>query len=94
EATEKTIAILIVDDHALFRESLVRLLHAERGFEVVAHCGSIPVTCRALKVPLVWVVQSTSLPDFFEKGRGMTNRLRPVPIKAIADRSILAFIKI
>lgn len=32
-------SILILDDHALFRESLVRLLHAERGFEVVAHCG-------------------------------------------------------
>jgi len=41
EAIEKTIAILLLDDHALFRESLVRFLHAEPGLEVVAHCGSI-----------------------------------------------------
>lgn len=38
---------------------------------------SIPVTCRVLKIPLVWVVQSTWLPDFFEHGTGMTDRLRP-----------------
>lgn len=49
ETIEKTIAILIVDDHALFRESLVRLLHAERGFEVVAHCGTIEEALRVLQ---------------------------------------------
>ncbi|PYU77129.1 MAG: hypothetical protein DMG49_00185 [Acidobacteria bacterium] len=43
EATEKTIAILIVDDHALFRESLVRLLHAERGFERVLQKRQVDV---------------------------------------------------
>jgi UDP:flavonoid glycosyltransferase YjiC (YdhE family) len=53
---------------------------------------SIPVTCRVLNIPLVWVVQSTWLPDFFEHGAGMTDRVRPAPIKAIADRCILAFI--
>ena len=53
---------------------------------------SIPVTCRALNIPLVWVVQSTWLPDFFEHGAGMTDRMRSAPIKAIADRCILAFI--
>lgn len=36
----KNIRILLVDDHALFRESVARLLQTERGFEVVAHCGS------------------------------------------------------
>ncbi len=41
EPLEQTIRILIVDDHALFRESVARLLAAERGFEVVGHCGSI-----------------------------------------------------
>jgi len=56
EATEKTIAILIVDDHALFRESLVRLLHAERGFEVVAHCGSNEEALRVLQKRQVDVV--------------------------------------
>lgn len=37
----KNIRILLVDDHELFRESVARLLQAERGFEVVGHCGSV-----------------------------------------------------
>jgi two-component system, NarL family, nitrate/nitrite response regulator NarL len=38
--TAKNIRILLVDDHALFRESVARLLQSEPGFEVVAECGS------------------------------------------------------
>lgn len=53
---------------------------------------SIPVSCRVLNIPLVWVVQSTWLPDFFEHGAGMTDHLRPAALKAVADRCILAFI--
>jgi UDP-N-acetylglucosamine:LPS N-acetylglucosamine transferase len=30
---------------------------------------TIPVTCRVLEIPLVWVVQSTWLPDFFAMAR-------------------------
>lgn len=37
---QKTIRLLIIDDHALFRESVARLLQAEPGFEVVADCAS------------------------------------------------------
>src|ERR1035438_9956121 len=33
--------ILLVDDHALFRESLVRLLEADSSLEVVGHCATI-----------------------------------------------------
>jgi two-component system, NarL family, nitrate/nitrite response regulator NarL len=33
--------ILLVDDHAVFRESVARLLGSEPGFEVVGHCGSV-----------------------------------------------------
>jgi two-component system, NarL family, nitrate/nitrite response regulator NarL len=36
----RNIRVLLIDDHALFRESVARLLQAEPGFEVVAHCGS------------------------------------------------------
>ncbi|HUB58919.1 MAG TPA: response regulator transcription factor [Candidatus Micrarchaeia archaeon] len=36
----KNIRLLLIDDHTLFRESVARLLQAEPGFEVVAHCGS------------------------------------------------------
>ena len=41
ETAEKTVHILLLDDHALFRESLARLLAAERGFEAVYLCGTI-----------------------------------------------------
>jgi len=36
----QTIRILLVDDHALFRQSVARSLAAEPGMEI-AHCGSI-----------------------------------------------------
>ena len=35
------IRILFVDDHTLFRESVVRLLEQEAEFEVVAHCATL-----------------------------------------------------
>ncbi|MGO9325480.1 MAG: glycosyltransferase [Terracidiphilus sp.] len=62
---------------------------------VAAVTGSyvtIPVTCRILQVPLVWVVQSTWLPEFFCHGAGMTDKLRPAAFKAVADWLILRFI--
>jgi two-component system, NarL family, nitrate/nitrite response regulator NarL len=46
---QKTIRLLIIDDHALFRESVARLLQAEPGFEVVAHCGSGTEALRIVK---------------------------------------------
>jgi len=41
------VRILIVDDHALFRESVARLLSAEGEF-AVSHCGSVDEAFRAL----------------------------------------------
>jgi two-component system, NarL family, nitrate/nitrite response regulator NarL len=35
------VRILLLDDHALFRESLVRLLASESDFRVVDHCATI-----------------------------------------------------
>ena len=46
---QRTIRLMIVDDHALFRESLARLLQAEPGFEVVADCGSAAEAQRTLR---------------------------------------------
>ncbi len=37
----KSIRILLVDDHDLFRESLARLLQAQNDFSVVGSCGSV-----------------------------------------------------
>jgi two-component system, NarL family, nitrate/nitrite response regulator NarL len=48
---QKSIRLLLIDDHALFRESVARLLQAELGLEVVAHCGSGSEALRILKSP-------------------------------------------
>lgn len=49
KTTAKNIRILLIDDHALFRESVARLLQAEPGFEVVADCSSGAEALRVLK---------------------------------------------
>jgi two-component system, NarL family, nitrate/nitrite response regulator NarL len=49
KVSAKNIRILLVDDHALFRESVARLLQSEPGFEVVADCGSAADALRVLK---------------------------------------------
>jgi len=56
ESVERTITILVVDDHALFRESVTRLLGAEPGFEVVAPCGSIEEALKTLRETHVDIV--------------------------------------
>lgn len=56
EAVEQTIEILLVDDHAVFRESVARLLSAEPGFKVVAHCGSIETALQTVRQRHVDVV--------------------------------------
>jgi two-component system, NarL family, nitrate/nitrite response regulator NarL len=48
KTAEHTLHILLLDDHALFRESVSRLLAAEPGFEVVGHCGTSEEALRAL----------------------------------------------
>jgi two-component system nitrate/nitrite response regulator NarL len=48
--------VLVVDDHALFRESVARLLEAEPDFTVVGTCGTVEAaleTIRASKVDVV-----------------------------------------
>jgi|SRR5579863_454550 two-component system, NarL family, nitrate/nitrite response regulator NarL len=49
KAAVKNIRLLLLDDHALFRESLARLLQAEAGFEVVADCSSGREALRIIK---------------------------------------------
>jgi len=49
DTAEQTLHILLLDDHALFRESVARLLSAEPGFDVVAHCGTISEALRVLR---------------------------------------------
>ena len=51
-----TIRVLLVDDHALFREGLARLLGAEPDIEVVAHRPSIAAALQVLAEQAVDVV--------------------------------------
>jgi two-component system nitrate/nitrite response regulator NarL len=44
----EAIRILLIDDHTLFRESLVRLLQTEPGFQMVAHCATVAEGHQAL----------------------------------------------
>jgi UDP:flavonoid glycosyltransferase YjiC (YdhE family) len=53
---------------------------------------TVPVTCRILKIPLVWVIQSTWLEDFFTKGAGMTDDIKNQLVKKVTDLLILLFI--
>lgn len=52
----KTIRILLLDDHSLFRESLRRLLEAESDFHVEASCSTVADAFAALKLAPVDVV--------------------------------------
>ena len=54
-SAERT-SVLLVDDHALFRESVGRLLTSEPGFEVTALCGSIEEALAALQKARVDIV--------------------------------------
>ena len=44
----QTINLLLVDDHAMFREGLARVLEKEPGIKVVAQCGSSSEALAAL----------------------------------------------
>ena len=50
------ISLLLVDDHALFREGIARLLQAEPEFEVVPPCASNAEALRVLKSRKIDVV--------------------------------------
>jgi len=56
EIADRTIHILLLDDHALFRESISRLLSAEARFDVVAHCGTIAEALEALQQKSIDIV--------------------------------------
>jgi PleD family two-component response regulator len=56
EAVQKTIRILLVDDHALFREGVARLLRDETDFELVDSCASIDKAVEVLQSAVVDIV--------------------------------------
>jgi two-component system, NarL family, nitrate/nitrite response regulator NarL len=69
--------ILLIDDHGLFRESLVRLLESEADLSVVAHCESIAEAMKIIERGSVDVV----LLDYDlgnERGTDLFERMKAV----------------
>jgi two-component system nitrate/nitrite response regulator NarL len=73
---QKSIRLLLIDDHALFRESVARLLQSERGFEVVAHCSSGDEALRILASSKEIDVVLLDLDLGNERGADFLDRLR------------------
>jgi two-component system, NarL family, nitrate/nitrite response regulator NarL len=72
KTAEQTLHILLLDDHALFRESVSRLLSVEPGFEITAHCGTIDEALQVMKRKSIDLV----LLDFDLGGRDGRDFLR------------------
>ena len=75
---QKSIRLLLIDDHALFRESVARLLQSEPGFEVVAHCGSGTEALQILKSSREIDIVLLDLDLGGESGAGFLVRLRNI----------------
>jgi two-component system nitrate/nitrite response regulator NarL len=73
---QKSIRLLLVDDHALFRESVARLLQSEPGFEVVAHCGSGTEALQIIKSSIDIDIVLLDLDLGQERGADFLERLR------------------
>jgi two-component system nitrate/nitrite response regulator NarL len=73
---QKSIRLLLVDDHALFRESVARLLQSEPGFEVVAHCGSGTEALQIIKSSSEIDIVLLDLDLGQERGADFLERLR------------------
>jgi two-component system, NarL family, nitrate/nitrite response regulator NarL len=72
KTAEQTLHILLLDDHALFRESVSRLLSVEPGFDIVAHCGTIEEALQVIRRKSIDLV----LLDFDLDGRDGKEFLR------------------
>jgi DNA-binding NarL/FixJ family response regulator len=76
KAEQKTIRLLLIDDHTLFRESVARLLQAEPGFEVVAHCASGTEALQIMKSSRDIDIVLLDLDLGQERGADFLNHLR------------------
>jgi two-component system, NarL family, nitrate/nitrite response regulator NarL len=85
ETTQKTIQILLVDDHALFREAVARLLGADPSFEVAGDCGSIDEGLDVLRQKSIDIV----LLDFYLGDRNGKEFLRLARLHGFAGKVLL-----
>jgi DNA-binding NarL/FixJ family response regulator len=70
----RIIRVMLVEDHAAFRQSLASLLSQEPDIEVVAQAGSLAQARKMLDTPLDVAVLDLSLPD--GDGRDLIGELR------------------
>jgi DNA-binding NarL/FixJ family response regulator len=75
--------IMLVEDHAAFRQSLATLLSQEPDLEVVAQAGSLAQARKILDTPLDVAVLDLALPD--GEGKDLIGDLR----QSNADISVL-----
>ena len=59
----RIVKIMLVEDHAAFRQSLAALLSEEPDLKVVAQAGSLAQARQMLRTPLDVAVLDLSLPD-------------------------------
>jgi two-component system nitrate/nitrite response regulator NarL len=90
ETAQTTIQILLVDDHALFREGVARLLRAESGFEIASDCGSIEEGLNVLKEGSIDIV----LLDFYLGDRNGKEFLRMARQHGFAGKVLLVTVGI
>jgi UDP:flavonoid glycosyltransferase YjiC (YdhE family) len=76
-------ALAMIDGEVRFLREL------EPAAVVTGYYLTIPVSCRIGEIPLVWVIQSTWLEEFFAHGAGTTDGIRFRPLKAVADRFLM-----
>ena len=79
----RIIRVMLVEDHAAFRQSLASLLGREPDLEVVAQAGSLAQARKMLDTPLDVAVLDLALPD--GEGRDLIGELR----QRNADISVL-----
>jgi DNA-binding NarL/FixJ family response regulator len=73
-STTRMARIMLVEDHAAFRQALAALLSQEPDLEVVAQAGSLAQARQMLDTPLDVAVLDLSLPD--GDGRELIGELR------------------
>jgi DNA-binding NarL/FixJ family response regulator len=79
----RIVRVMLVEDHAAFRQSLASLLSQEPDLEVVAQAGSLAQARQIIDTPLDVAVLDLSLPD--GDGRDLIGELR----QRNADISVL-----
>ena len=71
------IRVLLIDDHTLLRESLVRFLDGEPSLHIAAHCGSLAAARKSLAAnPVDIVLLDYDLGD--ETGTSLLKHLRDI----------------